>query len=91
MKKPKNTNETNTVKGYAFFNTENEVYVDEYFSSCDSNEMPYVYNNIKDAQDAIENDEDIDIEDYEIHKIKYGIQVEEVYERKVSYVLVEND
>ena len=40
MKKSKNTlnNESivNTVKGYAFFNTENEVYVDEYFSSCAS-------------------------------------------------------
>jgi len=95
MKKSKNTlnNEStvNTVKGYAFFNTENEVYVDEYFSSCDEYELPYVYNDIEDAQEAIENEHGIDIEDFEIHKIEYGIKVEEKYQRKMSYVLVEND
>ena len=73
MKKSKNTlnNEStvNTVKGYSFFNTENKVYVDEYFSSCESNELPYVYNDIEDAQEAIEN-ENVDIEDFEIHKIE---------------------
>jgi len=94
MKKSKNTlnNEStvNTVKGYSFFNTENKVYVDEYFSSCESNELPYVYNDIEDAQEAIEN-ENVDIEDFEIHKIEYGIKVEERYQRKMSYVLVEND
>jgi len=94
MKKSKNNanneNTVNTVKGYAFFNTENEVYVDEYFSSCESNELPYVYNDIEDAQEAIEN-ENVDIEDFEIHKIEYGIKVEERYQRKMSYVLVEND
>jgi len=95
MKKSKNTlnNESivNTVKGYAFFNTENEVYVDEYFSSCDELELPYVYNDIDDAQEAIENERSIDIEDFEIHKIEYGIKIEEKYQRKMSYVLVEND
>ena len=94
MKKSKNTlnNEStvNTVKGYSFFNTENKVYVDEYFSSCESNELPYVYNDIEDAQEAIEN-ENVDIEDFEIHKIEYGIKVEERYQRKMSYVLAEND
>jgi len=94
MKKSKNTlnNEStvNTVKGYSFFNTENEVYVDEYFSSCESNELPYVYNDVHDAQEAIEN-ENVDIEDFEIHKIEYGIKVEERYQRKMSYVLAEND
>jgi len=94
MKKSKNNanNEStvNIVKGYAFFNTENEVYVDEYFSSCDEYELPYVYNDIDDAQEAIEN-ENVDIEDFEIHKIEYEIKIEEKYQRKMSYVLVEND
>ena len=87
MKKPKNT--VKTAKGYAIFNAEDEVYMNAYFSACDENEVPYVYSDIKYAQEEIEDHDNV--KDYEIHKIKYGVQIEEIYERKVSYVLIEND
>ena len=90
MKKSKNTTNTvKTVKGYAIFNTEDEVYINQYYSECDENEIPHIYDDIEYVQEEIEDHNNP--ENYEIHKIKYGIQIEEIYERKVSYVLMEND
>ena len=88
MKKSKNA--VKTIKGYAIFNTEDGEYMDNDFGCCNENENPYVYDNIEDAQDAIEENSN-NAYDYEIHKIEYGIQIKEVYKRKVSYELAEND
>jgi len=90
MKKSKNTiSAVKTVKGYAIFNTEDEVYMNQYYSECDDNQIPHIYDDIEYAQEEIE--EHNDVENYEIHKIEYKIQIKEVYERKISYVLMEND
>jgi len=49
--------------------------------------LPYIYNDIERVKEDIEEEFDNPVE-YEIHKLKYTLQVEEVYKREIVYSLV---
>jgi len=85
-KKDNDILEPKVVEGYAIYNTDDKNYVNEDCYECEEDELPYIYDNIDEAKDVIE--ESSYPENHEIHKLKYTLQVEEVYRREIVYNLV---
>ena len=85
-KKETNILETKVVEGYAIYNTNDKNYLNEDCYECEENKLPYIYDNIDETKDAIE--ESNYPENHEIHKLKYTLQVEEVYKREIVYNLI---
>jgi len=79
--------EPKVVEGYAIYNTDKEKYMNDDFYECEENEIPNIYDDIEKAKEDIEEEANNPAE-YEIHKLKYTLQVEEVYKREVVYSLV---
>ena len=86
-KKENDILEPKVVNGYAIYNTNDKNYLNEDCYECEKNELPYIYDSIDEAKEGIEEETDNSAE-YEIHKLKYTLQVEEVYKREVVYNLV---
>lgn len=77
-------NKEKQLEGYAIYDIENKCYLDNYFDYCEEGENPYIYNNIENVENEIEDhDEPFN---YEIHKIKVIFKVEEIYKRNVVYI-----
>ena len=85
-KKENDILELKVVNGYAIYNTNDKNYVNEDCYECEEDELPYIYDNIDEAKDVIE--ESNYPENHEIHKLKYTLQVEEVYKREIVYNLI---
>ena len=86
-KKENDILELKVVNGYAIYNINDKNYLNKDCYECEKNEFPYIYDSIDEAKEGIEEETDNPAE-YEIHKLKYTLQVEEVYKREVVYSLV---
>jgi hypothetical protein len=80
--------ETKIIEGFIVYNSEDKNYTDKDGYETKEIRDAEIFENIEKAKEDIEENVDYP-NNYEIHKVKFIFETEEVYKRKVSYEIVE--